>query len=879
MNDSLAVNNSPTRISKNDCIHIRFTDFSTLYTQLNDECALITPNHRSALMLQEDFNQHQQRILKRNSWSQLNAMPYERLLAVLLHRALDGDRICLSNAQEHCLWMDAVAAAWPSETRPVDPHMAKLAMDAWRIVHEWALPMGSFTVDANQDVGFFVACANAFKRLLEAKGAITSAQSIATICQNTASNHLPHKRLCFYGFDQITPSMQSLINWLSDSYEILWADQEPSSSQHAMRYFSSEQEEIGAMLEWVDESLMRDPKQRLVVVVPELSRLRNMIDRQLRQIPSLPQINVSGGSSLASYPLIQHALWLIELVYHKRLPATAWGALLRSPFLKGSHEEMAERSLLDEKLRACGKTHLSVQQVEKTSQSWRMPVLTHLLDWVATQSLDRSAAPSNWLQQFNAWLQLAGWPGDRTLNSEEHQLHKAFDGVFKSCADLDALYDKLYFNPMLLRLKTMIQSHLFQAESTNASANILGALEAAALPCDRLWVMSCYIGQWPAPPHPHPFIPLHLQKQQGTPHSSHEKTLAFSRQLLARMLAHPEEVIFSMPAEVDGMPQVPSPLVESLATDCFDLTAHPISETTSPPPSGLLDHVVDATITHAAPEKHSYSTALFRDQAHCPFAATAKHRFHATELSTPDPLLSHADLGIVVHDALDSFWSTTKDQANLLKMDASEEDALLQRVIRQAIRRFIPSDTIQPCLQKALAQFTKQLLKAFLASEKMRPPFTVQSCESDIEGDIQGIHFHGIIDRVDQFPDGRYALIDYKTGSINPNEWFNDRLTQPQLPLYAKFHSASFDAIVFAVIQDNGIHCRGLIGLPANWPEVEAISDEDPVKAWRLVKDDWDKKLNQLAAEWLGGHAPVQPALHTSCQYCHLSLLCRIRHE
>lgn len=876
MNDYLTVNNSPTRISKNDCIQTLFTDFTDLYAQLNDQDILITPNHRSVAVLKEDYNRYQQSKHQMNHWPSLQAMAYEEMLSSLITNHLPHNWHCLSSTQEHCLWIDAVNAAWPSDTRPVDLHMATLAMQAWRIAHEWGLPIEAMRHDANQDVAFFADCVRAFTQSLGSQ-AITLPESVAYVCQQSPQRSMPYQRIYFHGFDQISPSMQSLLAWLSSAYEVIWTHQAPSKHLYDMKCFATEEQEIEGMLNWMLESAKHEPAQRLMAVVPELDRLRPKIERLARQMTSLGPINMSGGVSLSSYPLVQHAFLILELVFHKRLPITSWGALLRSPFISG-HEESAQRALLDESLRTYGQEQLNIKQVKKTAQSWMMPALSRLLKWAETEQVPQSCRPSDWVHQYKQWLDIAGWPGDRTLNSEEYQLQKSLDGVFKGCETLDTIYDKLSYNRMILRLNAMTESHLFQTESTDTGANILGALEASALPCDQLWLMTCSFGQWPSPPHPHPLLPIHLQKEQGTPHSSYEKTFAFTQQQLSRLIAHPKQVICSMAMQIDGMPQTPSPLIESMTACSFDLTPVSLEETKHDHEAGMLNHVIDAFITPELPNKTRFGTSLFRDQAHCPFSASAKHRLMATELPVMDTHVSPADLGLVVHAALDAFWTQTKDQATLLQMQEEDVSALVKQVTRQAIRQQMRFRVVTTSLQESLGQFIQQLIKSFLASEKKRPSFKVISCERHLEGAIQGIEFHGIMDRVDQFPDGRYALIDYKTGQVNPNEWFNDRLTQPQLPLYATFHSADFDAIVFAVIQSHQIQYRGLIGASHNWPELDSLSTEHPEKAWRALRSDWGKKLNDLAAEWLAGHAAVQPALHTSCQYCHLSLLCRIQH-
>lgn len=56
------------------------------------------------------------------------------------------------------------------------------------------------------------------------------------------------------------------------------------------------------------------------------------------------------------------------------------------------------------------------------------------------------------------------------------------------------------------------------------------------------------------------------------------------------------------------------------------------------------------------------------------------------------------------------------------------------------------------------------------------------------------------VDRVDQLEDGRRIIIDYKTGAaIDTKNWASERLSEPQLPIYAALASSEPVAAVVLV--------------------------------------------------------------------------------
>ena len=79
-----------------------------------------------------------------------------------------------------------------------------------------------------------------------------------------------------------------------------------------------------------------------------------------------------------------------------------------------------------------------------------------------------------------------------------------------------------------------------------------------------------------------------------------------------------------------------------------------------------------------------------------------------------------------------------------------------------------------------------QLIHEWMEYERERRHFEVLDTESKKTVQLDGLSFKLKVDRIDQTPDGKTILIDYKTGLVpNLKKWFGERIEEPQLPLYS----------------------------------------------------------------------------------------------
>src|SRR5256886_5891172 len=170
-------------------------------------------------------------------------------------------------------------------------------------------------------------------------------------------------------------------------------------------------------------------------------------------------------------------------------------------------------------------------------------------------------SPSEWARHFSALLEAAGFPGERTLDSEEFQTRAKWHEVLGEFARLERVLKKISFQGAFSTLKNLCTDTLFQPESPDAPIQVLGVLESAGLRFDCLWVSGLTDEAWPLAARPNPFIPIALQKKAVIPQASAEGSLAFGRRITEEWSRSAKEVVFSWPAKEDDRDLAPSPLI------------------------------------------------------------------------------------------------------------------------------------------------------------------------------------------------------------------------------------------------------------------------------------------------------------------------------
>jgi ATP-dependent helicase/nuclease subunit B len=166
--------------------------------------------------------------------------------------------------------------------------------------------------------------------------------------------------------------------------------------------------------------------------------------------------------------------------------------------------------------------------------------------------------------------------------------------------------------------------------------------------------------------------------------------------------------------------------------------------------------------------------------------------------------------------------------------------------------------------------------------ERERRPFVVRASETRAPLSVGGLRVEVIADRVDQMDDGRFVVIDYKTGRAHVKDWYGARPAEPQLPLYAIAAPGTVAALAYARLRPDACDFRGLAHESGLLPAVGTLADDKQaatVGSWEALLNDWRVTLEALAAAFRTGAAAVDPRDgRETCEQCDLEPLCRV-HE
>ncbi|MCX7122412.1 MAG: PD-(D/E)XK nuclease family protein [Gammaproteobacteria bacterium] len=358
--------------------------------------------------------------------------------------------------------------------------------------------------------------------------------------------------------------------------------------------------------------------------------------------------------------------------------------------------------------------------------------------------------------------------------------------------------------------------------------HIVGFLEAVDLPVDAVWILSADVLHFPLPASVPAFIPAHLLP--------------------------PEQPELLLPRIFQGK-EILASFIKTDETDLSPLLLNSAARREKGPgektlflQNHSLEWVEDLAQLPLSSEQYQHvrgGSSLLEAQAQCPFKAFARYRLGIREWSEGRTLLDPMQKGTLVHQILERFWQKIRTQRNLLNAD-------LDTVLDPLIEAELPT----PLLKLLEKDRLKARLTEWLNIEKQRPDFKVISREESAVLSLAGLLFHLRLDRVDEVAEGGKVVIDYKTGQVNPKDWFKERLEAPQLPMYAVL--GHYTAVFYASLKAGKM---GFFG--------EENLGEAQLSRWR-------DQLEALALEFREGYSGVAPT-QTACQYCHLEAVCRIR--
>jgi probable DNA repair protein len=836
-----------------------------------------------------------------------------------------ADKVWVMNpAQELTLWEQAIRASELPLLRPTQA--AEQAASAYRTLALWRqLPLSPQVRSdclAQPDSTAFIEWLDRFELLSTQRGCIAAAERDRRVVAAAKGGRIElPAELLGIGFEDVPPLYRELL-MLAASFTSF----EPSSRSQRVAVVGADtlEEQLQAAALWVRERLREQPAGPFAIVVPDLNQQRVVVERVLldvftpehllpNQRRQLPPLNFSAGEPLAQTPLMQSALQLLALAA-PTIERNTLLQLMRSPFfaigdaLDEPHaDKHAALALFVEAICDLRLTTLRMAQVRQCADA----VALRFPAWPFAESLQRlieqirrerwqgtRCSAVQWAERFAQLLALLGWPGPRTLDSIEYQQHQQWQQTLIEFARFDQVLDAMDLHGALQRLRQLLQAQVFQPKTIDTPVQVLGMLEAAGLQFAGLWLCDMSDDRWPAPAAPHPLLPHELQRRLRMPRCDAEREYAIAAQLTQSLLGSAAEAVVSYQSEREEVARRPSPLftqfeqtslAQLLGATLNDLLPARLRLAKTTTDFALEQFAAGAAPQLSSSERARGGSALFQNQAACPFRAFARHRLGAYGLAEPMAGLDAAERGNILHAALESIWRELKTQAVLLALNTDERVVLVREAADIAIKQFIEREPhrIGPRFAALEAVRLAQVLLQWLAVESEREPFEVIATEERRENTFAELPLRVRVDRIDRLGDGRLLIIDYKTKMANSsvNEWLGARPDEPQLPLYAALLEAELQnvgGIAFAQVRAEQPQLVGIADEALAMKGFKApaqINDETIAKEWPALKMQWRETLENLAHSFICGDAQVDPKKAQVCMYCDLPSVCRIGYQ
>ncbi|MBX2878576.1 MAG: PD-(D/E)XK nuclease family protein [Granulosicoccus sp.] len=776
---------------------------------------------------------------------------------------------------------------------------AQLARQAWQLSCSWQCEN-----DENQylsvDQFTWQRWLTHYRQWLQQESLIDDAQ-----LPDALSKHMPelqsHARLprqiILDGFIQLPPQLASMFNSIEAcDVEVVHVGYKANAVVSTLQC-DDDDHELSTIAAQMRCELEQDNSQSLGLVILDLQQRRDAVLRAFDraffpgQSPDVilsqgRPYDLSLGIPLSEQRSIDAALSLLVLCCTP-IAGTRLSSILLSPYLVAADEEAAERRRLDRKLRELRVNSLSLRSLlQHLGNNSRLhQAITQLL---RSQRLDK-ATLSEWAARFSEWLGMLGWPG-KGIDSEEQQAVMAWHECLDDMQILDR-GESIDLQKAMQELRLLCAERVFQPEVSAAPIQIVGRLESHGLAFDRLWVAGLDDESWPPAGSANPFLQHMQQKASGIPEASAGARLQFAEQEFKRWASQAPQLIVSYASSRDGNQLSAAPLPTITAgeenRDLISQCSIPVSERGFSI-SDLMREIQSASSLETLVDDHGPALAagtelpggarLFENQALCPFRAFAFHRLAIRALEEPGLGLDARQHGTVLHAALEQFWKETRSHKELIQLS---EDALQERIERVVDMALADTD-IETALRKLELRRLCELMYQWIEfHEKPRADFRVLKLEHQLTVEHGGVVMKVILDRIDTVGDSQ-IVVDYKSGISNQiSAWADNRIRNPQLPLYVLTDDA-IDGAAFAQIASNRCKFLGIAiekdllpGVSTTVRASASMEGSEPPSDWPQWRLHWKDALDGIASEVRQGLASVSP-IKGACTHCELKALCRI---
>ena len=803
-----------------------------MYDWLSDSLAnsgtVVTANRRLARVLAEEYSARQL-AAGQKAWASPAIFAWQDWLTSLINNALDQENLpARINAQqsqvlwERCLQKEVDASKVSVST------LVRLSRETRQRLADWQVSIGEVARSAqSEDHRVFASVAGRFIGLLEYENWVDDAGVADVVLGLIADQRVAITgRYTFAGFERQRPVLRALQETMTVSgAEILTAPQGGKQSECSLHEFATDAEELRAAGRWAREQIEANPDARIAIISNGLDKEADLIARHVREgatpgwqhaHPSLfNAVNVSYGRPLAEYPAVAVALLLLRWLV-RDLSSTDVSLLFRTPLLGSTNNVDGARSRLELRLRQLPDRKWSPSMVtaefrgrddSESASNW-MSLLAEFSK--RRRGLAKSATPAVWVELIDDILKSFKWPGTGPVDSTDFQLVNRWRELLNEFARLGLVCSTLSPGAAIGRLEQMAGEAIFQPESTSASIQLLGPLEASGSQFDGIWITAASTANWPPAGTPSALVSRRLQEKFGMPDCTPADTYHYAEQVLGNLVASAEVVVCSYALTIDDTEQTVSGLLAPMTTQSHTNTAdcgwyaNALRDRTTL--KGTRDEVPPIT----AGEILSGGAGTIQRQFQEPFAAFAYGRMGARAIYPQAVGIPAPMRGNLIHDAL---YKLYLDLPNSQEIRQWDREGLNRRVADAVDFAFVKHEKNTDAVLQQLLFLERrriaELLRQFVVIDGGRDDFQIAGVEGTFEFVAGHIRLALRFDRIDQYSDGSIAILDYKTGAKKELLNRHDEAQEIQLFVYASATDAPVSALALVNVDSREIAFDG----------------------------------------------------------------------
>jgi ATP-dependent helicase/nuclease subunit B len=819
----------------------------------------------------------------------------------------------LGVSEEWLMWREAVAAAAAKLSLPAAGHVDAVR-EAAALLFEWRIAPAALLQSGTPEAALLSESLTAIDTRLTELGASGSWRMLQDLAEDP-----PRRAPLFAGFAYRTPAQRALLEaWAQRSTAVPDIDSAFAAAPAAVAHAGDPAEELAMIAQWCRERLAATPTARLLVIVPDLARrqseVRRVFDEALdpnylaHSAGGAPGYALEGGQPLLNYAPIAAGLRTLRLL-DGEVELAEISQWLRDDC--GSPPNAARRALLDVWLRSVVPPRLNAPRLLQALRA-APPGLLADADGVAAEvarmlkalGVGPRAALGVWSGRFARVLSICGLDAGaaRQRGSHAQQILQRLDELLREWAALSPALGMFSAGEALDLFTQSLARTRFEPATGDAPVTLSASLADPIVRYDGIWVSGLHAGAIPQQARFDPFIPAALQRRAGVLAADAAALVAQARLALRTLCRSSREFILSAPAHAADQELAASPLLAPYAAQSrFTRQLSRASLPRAIRESRRVEHYRDEP---GAPWPDGVplpaGVRAIELQSLCPFRAYAQLRLGAEPLEVPVPGITSRERGRALHRALELLWRRLGGSAGL---GAARAEGSLPRLIHDSVAqaadeilrgtdpdaaeadRHSAAADATGLLQLRRAAITRELgraarlIGALCEVEAGRTPFVIHELEASHRVQIAGAQLNVRIDRIDRLDDATHAILDYKSSAAVTPDWEGTRTTQPQLLVYLLAAGVPVSALAIAHLAPGSVQFKGIGDVDSRLPGIKGVAAfQQPASAgnpWEQQREVWLAQVTQLAGDFVGGRADVDPA-DRACDFCHLHAFCRI---